>query len=291
MINKKFRTKLLLTLTWGIFLLPYAHGAQGKDFNFPEIVGWKKVLPILVFKPQNLFDYIDGAADLYLSYDFEELLVAEYKGDKKASITVEIYRHRNPTMAFGIYSQERLQNTRFIEIGNQGYIEPMTLNFWMGPYYVKIISYEIGADEEKTLLTLGKAIEATLGEKSPPPAVLSLLPKPGKVQNSESFIFKNFLGYAFFHSAFIANYEYSNKKFKIFIMQGKNKSDSQEMLRQYFAKLGLAQEIKEGFYRLQDPYHGEIEIFWQGDLIWGILDLKDQNLRTYFWQLIKQEAR
>ncbi len=201
----------LVHLSW--LLAPsYAQGAQEKIFDFPDIAGWKKVSPILVFTPQNLYDYIDGAADLYLSYDFQKLWVAEYKGEKKASITVEIYCHRNPILAFGIYSQEKLKDAQIIEIGTHGYMEPFTLNFWMGPYYVKINAYEIGQHGEKTLLFFGKQIEATLGEKSSLPDILSLFPAQGKKAHSAAFIYKNFLGYAFFHSAFMVDYEFSGKK-------------------------------------------------------------------------------
>lgn len=285
----KEKIGLIIFLIHTYCLLPpfFLNWAQAKDFDFPEIAGWKKISPILIFKPQNLYDYIDGAADLYLSYDFQELLVGEYKGPKKASVTVEIYRHRNPTLAFGIYSQERLKDAQIIEIGNQGYIEPLTLNFWIGPYYVKINAYEIGPEGEKTLLIFGKQIEAALGEKSSPPAILSLFPTQGKKANSESFIFKNFLGYAFFHSAFMADYEWASKKFKIFVMQGKEKNECQEMMGKYLQKIGVSHELKEGLYRLPDPYHGEIEFFWQENLIWGILNLDDQNLRAHYWKSMK----
>ncbi len=33
------------------------------------------------------------------------------------------------------------------------------------------------------------------------------------------------------------------------------------MMHKYLQKLGISKEIKEGFYRLQDPYHGVIEFF------------------------------
>ncbi|MGB9700216.1 MAG: hypothetical protein ACPL5I_12620 [Thermodesulfobacteriota bacterium] len=84
----------------------------------------------------------------------------------------------------------------------------------------------------------------------------------------------------------MADDEFSGKKFKIFAMQGRDKKDCQEMMPKYLQKLEVSQELKEGLYRLLDPYHGEIEFFWQENLIWGILNLHDQNLRAYYWKLI-----
>jgi len=48
----------------------------------------------LTFGPETLFEHINGASDLYLSYDFQELLVAYYtRKDDGAELTVEIYGH------------------------------------------------------------------------------------------------------------------------------------------------------------------------------------------------------
>jgi len=44
------------------------------------------------FRPDNLFEYINGAAEAYLSYDFKGLIVADFGADaSKATLTVEIY--------------------------------------------------------------------------------------------------------------------------------------------------------------------------------------------------------
>lgn len=76
-----------------------------KAFVFPEVVGWKQSGEIQTYKPDTLFEYIDGGADLYLAYDFQELRMAEYSNEKKASVVIEIYHHKTPIDAFGIYSQ------------------------------------------------------------------------------------------------------------------------------------------------------------------------------------------
>ena len=95
----------------------------GKALHFPEMTGWKQSGEIQTFIPKNLYEYINGAADLYLTYDFQELKVAEYQNEKKASVTVDVYRHKTPLYAFGIYSQERLSEANFLDIGAQGYDE------------------------------------------------------------------------------------------------------------------------------------------------------------------------
>src|SRR4030067_1660218 len=106
-----------ICLVLGTIIFLWVPGAEANDFKFPEIAGWKQSGEIQTFTPKTLYEYINGAADLYLAYDFQELKAAEYLNDKKASVTVEIYRHKSPTNAFGIYSQDRLPGGKYLNIG------------------------------------------------------------------------------------------------------------------------------------------------------------------------------
>ena len=97
----------VVALVMGI-LLTWVPCSIAEGLQFSEIARWKNSPDIQTFTPKTLYEYINGAADLYLACDFEELKVAEYGNEKKASVIVEAYRHRTPEDAFGIYSQERL---------------------------------------------------------------------------------------------------------------------------------------------------------------------------------------
>ncbi len=267
----------------------WASDSGRKTFVFPEVTGWKQSGEIQTFQPENLFDYIDGAADLYLSYDFQELKVAEYRNEKKASVIVEVYRHRTPTHAFGIYSQERLANANFIDVGTQGYIETNVLNFLVGPYYVKINSYNTGAEDQDILLTFAKKVSEHLGEKGSLPSVLSSFPEEGKKKNSEKFIAIKFLGYSFLHSAFTADYELSGKKFKLFLIDGADSGECKDMIQKYLEQIASPEKnITEGHYTISDPYHGEIEADWRGKYIWGILNVNDLTFRSRYLKLFEE---
>jgi len=222
-----------ICLILGIFIFLWVTGAEAGDFKFPEIKGWKQSGEIQTFIPKTLFEYINGAADLYLMYDFQELKVAEYLNEKKASVIIDIYRHKTPTHSFGIYSQERHPKANFINVGAQGYIEEEILNFMAGPYYVKITGYKIESGWREVLISFAKKVLENLGEKGTLPTLLNSFPRDGKVKNSEKFINKNFLGYAFLHSAFTADYELSGRKFKLFVIEGAGKDECKEMIQKY----------------------------------------------------------
>ncbi|RPJ37101.1 MAG: hypothetical protein EHM27_14100 [Deltaproteobacteria bacterium] len=280
------RSLLRIGLLWvfmGFSLFPPAADSQAPPSLFPEMTGWKKSDTLQVFSPDNLYDYINGAADLYLTYEFKELQVGEYNRDDKASVIVEIYRHGSPTNAFGIYSQERLANADFLDIGSQGYYEEKVLNFLSGSYYVKISSANTSKKDREILSRFARETAEKLGGEKGFPALLAAFPEEGKVKNAEKFIGKNFLGYSFFPSAFIADYQAAGQKFKLFIMVGAGPEDCRARLQRYFQQLKQPGEtLAEGRHEISDPYHGNFELFWKGKYIGGILNLSPSPLRQKY---------
>jgi hypothetical protein len=260
-----------------------------KTFTFPKLTGWKQSGEIQTFSPKNLFEYINGAADLYLSYDFQELKVAEYQNAKKASVTIEVYRHKTPIDAFGIYSQERLSDANFLDIGAQGYSETDILNFVSGNYYVKMSSFKTGPEDQEVLSIFGKKVVENLGEKGSLPSILFAFPKEGKRENSEKFVSIKFLGYSFLYAAYTADYDLSGQKFKLFIIEGVDQKECKDMIEKYLQQTGKPEKnIVEGRYTIADPYHGEIDLYWKGKNIGGILNLNDASLRSKYLKLLQE---
>ncbi|MDO9123201.1 MAG: hypothetical protein Q7V12_02120, partial [Deltaproteobacteria bacterium] len=252
-------------LILGLIIFLWVPAAEARDFKFPEIAGWKKSGEIQTFIPKNLYEYINGAADLYFAYDFQELKVAEYQNEKKGSVTVDVYRHKTPLHAFGIYSQERLPEANFLDIGIQGYYEKGFLNFLTGPYYVKLSAINTGPEDQEVLVAFAKRTAENLGPKGSFPSILSAFPAEGKQKHSEKFIAKNFLGYAFLHSSFTADYELQAKKFKLFVIEGKNKNECKDIIEKYLQTVkSPRKDTTEGRYTLSDPHHGEIDLHWRG---------------------------
>ena len=267
----------------------WASGGERGTYSFPEMAGWKQSGEIQIFSRANLYDYINGGADLYLKYDFQELKVAEYQNDRKASVTIEVYRHKTPVHAFGIYSQERLSNANYLEVGAQGYSEKGVLNFLAADCYVKMSSVDVGPEDREVLLAFAKKIVENWERKGSLPSVLSSFPREGEKKNSEKFIAREFLGYAFFHSAFTADYELSGRKFKLFVIEGIDQKECRNMIQEYLKHTGnLQTKVEEGRYQLKDPYHGGMDFYWKGNYIWGALDLDDETLRSKVLKLFAE---
>ena len=286
--SRRIRLGLVEGLILGMTIFLCALESEAKNFNFPDIPGWNRSGDVQTFIPKTLYEYINGAADLYLSYNFEELKVAEYVNDRKASVIVDVYCHATPTDAFGIYSQERLPNANYLDIGVQGYYEKNALNVLSGNYYVKINSFNTGAEDQDILLAFAKRVSANLGQKGTLPPLLTAFPEEGKVANSEKFISKKFLGYAFLHSAFTADYELPDKKFKLFVIETGDPKECRNMIQTFLEQAGKTEKkVAEGRHTISDPHHGEIDLYWRGVNIWGILNFNDLALRSKYLKLLE----
>jgi hypothetical protein len=112
-----------------------------------EIIPGLKIIKEAEYTQESLFGYMNGGAELYLEYGFEELKVSElkYKGhDLKA----EIYRMESPAMAFGIYSVNIFRCD--IQNEEKGYFcqTDFQVQVCRGEYYINIVNND-GSGEGK----------------------------------------------------------------------------------------------------------------------------------------------
>lgn len=245
---------------------------------FPIIDGFQKNEKIESYNPDNLYDYINGAADSYLNYDFEKLYLQRYQGKDEQSIKIEIYKHSNKTTAFGIYSSERPFRGNWIKIGSQGYYEKGILNFYKGQFYVKIMLYKVEKNDEEIISIASKLAENLSGANEVPEA-FKLFPPEGKVDNSEKYIHKNFLGYESFEKAYTVDYETNDTNFEMFLIELDNKAACKTMLDGYFETIKIdTNQIKEGIITAKDPYLGIIYFLWTENTLIGTTNCNDQGL-------------
>jgi len=245
---------------------------------FPGIKGWKTDINDIVYDNVTLWEYIDGAADIYLAYDFENLFIAVYTNNKGKAINVELYRHSSADNAFGIYSAERMPDYNFVDVGVQGYYEPGVLNFFTGQYYVKMSSSGNSLADKAAFLEIAAAINNTLDTGNKWPPVLGLFPPEGKIANSESYIARDFLGYSILHSAFTAEYD-MKEKFKMFIIKLNSESEVKSMLESYSALLNEDKITEESNIRIiHDFFNGMLFILVNSNYMIGVINTTDKDL-------------
>ena len=243
----------------------------------PEIQGVRITESPQIYYPETLFEYINGAAEIYLAYDFKQLMVAQFKKiDAPDSLTVEIYDMGNPKNSFGIYSAERYPDNQFLPLGTQGYIEEGALNFLVGDYYVKLLCFDCEERTDEMLVAFSKDIANRVGYKGGFPVLLDTFPQEGMLPNTQKFILRNVMGYRFLHDGYLATYETKDLSFDCFLIEGSSPEEAQNMLEQYLEAKGAStvQKISNG-YRIKDRYYHNIYLTQVGQYLCGVMKIKE----------------
>jgi len=187
-----------------------------QNVRFPDLKGYKNVNEYPVYTPDDLWNYINGAADAYLALGFIDLHISEYVKGKQL-IKAEIYRFGSEIESFGMYSMERSPDYHFIKVGVQGYNEEGVLNFYKGEYYIKIMTHsKSGKLNESMRLLAGRMAEGIQG-KNEFPAFIRSFPQEGLLGNQETFILEGVLGQDYLRGAFRASYEVEGDRFEIYL--------------------------------------------------------------------------
>jgi len=253
------RSVKILLITAFLIAFSCVTSAQGL---FPVLKGYKSVSDYPVYVPDDLWDYINGAADAYLALGFIDLNITEYTKGRN-TIKAEIYRFGDDAMAFGMYSMERSPGYNFIQTGVQGYNEEGVVHFYKDRYYVKIMTHSGSVKVNEKMKELAGLIAGRIEGKNEFPSLLKLFPAEGLLKNQETYLLESVLGHEFLRGAFRASYEVAGDSFEIYLFNCKDGEEASAMAARLAGDAYTpGEEIFK--YAFEDGYNGVLHITRQG---------------------------
>lgn len=245
--------------------------------------GWVLSGEPRVFVADNLWEYINGGAEGYLVYNFQDVATADYQNDSAdLQAVVDIYRMENNFCGFGIYSAERPYEAEYLKLGSQGYFTGNALHFWQGPYYVKVTSFKEGEQVKTELRKLADSVLAGIGSSSPAPAELEVFPPANQIPNTVRYMARDVLGQSDLKNGFTAEYNEDGTEFKLFFIlhdTAEQALASLESYRDFMNRYGrnledhTADEVT--WFSAEDPYYGAIVAMQAGKTMLGAMGLDD----------------
>jgi len=154
--------KYFILLT--ICLVPLCSTLSGKNPGyFPKIDSWKTKVIKEVHTPENLWDLINGGAEIFVAHGFVDLHRADYIRKKQGCMVhVEVYRFNPGTSAHEMFTEESSPDYKHIDLGKEAYIMEGILNFTTGDYYVKLYSNDQGEAVQDALVLIASEVALTL---------------------------------------------------------------------------------------------------------------------------------
>jgi hypothetical protein len=255
----------------------------------PAAGNFKMKGKVVVYTPSTLENHIDGEAEAVKRFDFRQCAYAEYapSGQGNQLITVDVFQMGSPLDAYGYYSQQRNARARFLKMGAEGYQEPTALNFWKGPYYVRLAITAANAPPafQQAMPQIARAVAARLTGPSSPPAMLSLLP-PGHAPHTEQYVRSNIAAQSYIGNGVVARYLAAGPQAELFIATFPSPAAAKQAYARYEAFLtkpaNLAVGAKpapikglgESALGVRTKFTGEVVIALKGKYLIGVRKAK-----------------
>lgn len=158
-----------------------------------DFLGYKAAHPDQVFSGDGIFDYIDGAGEVFKAYNYRSVLVRRYAKAGAADIIADLFDMGTPKDAFGVFTHD-LDGESWT-IGQGSLYKSGLLQFWRGRYFLSLSAEAETPETKAALADLGSRIAAAIGEDGPPPDLLDKVPddfRTGPVRYLHSPVILNY---------------------------------------------------------------------------------------------------
>jgi hypothetical protein len=222
-----------------------------------EVSGWTKSRDDQVFTRNNIFDYIDGAGEIYLAYDFQFVFVREYGKINAPSMVVEIYQMCSAGDAFGVFTQDTDGDE--VKMGQGALYAGGLLRFWKNKIFVRILADRETPEVKPVIMEVGATIAKAETEEGEMPKMLSLLPTEGleaktlryfhtliSLNSHYYLVSANILGLSPEINAVLARYEIAAEKPRLLLVaypsSGQAESAYTQFVKTYLKEKPLPEE-------------------------------------------------
>jgi hypothetical protein len=150
-----------------------------------------------VYDAETIFQYIDGAGEVYRSYNMKLLVSRRFHKDGRPDIVVDLFDMGTSQDAFGVFTHDL--DGENMDIGQGSNYKAGLLSFWKDRYFGSVFAEEETGDTKPAVLELGRTIAGAIPKKGPVPRLLSYLPPDG-LDTGRVTYFHNYsvLNYHFF---------------------------------------------------------------------------------------------
>ena len=125
------------------------------------VAGWEKTSETRVFDAKNLYQYIDGDAEQYISAGVVSTSTSDYKYQGQLEATVDVHTMGSADGARKILVTGT-KDAKPIQLGDAGVAYAQSIIFRKGTSLVRVVAFESTPDTPQALLALARGVEAKL---------------------------------------------------------------------------------------------------------------------------------
>jgi len=156
-----------------------------EDGNIPN---WNIKDSTEIYFGEDLFMYINGGADLYLEYGFEEVATGRYVNYKNNNILVDIYKMNSIDAAYGIFTLSSTSKGKPMSLGDQSLLYDYYLDLLKGPYFMRFTANNKDNGMIDTLVLFAKEIIPKISINGKKPQLTQTFQLPGMEISNVKYI-------------------------------------------------------------------------------------------------------
>lgn len=251
---------------------------------FPrEIEGYRLAGQVISYTKENLYEYVNGHAEYFISAGFKGLAVGDYiKEDSdvtRPDAVVDIYDMGSGIQAFGVLSDESGGNLSELNNGLTGFRTPSGVGFVKGRYYIRIARYSDEINLESFTVSIAGAIET----EADPFTEFAALPDIGDIVSTR-FIKEAYRGLDFVNNVLEREYVLNGGSVQVFVVAGgrekidKLTGDFIDYFHESDIRYSVSVEKEKKAYRIEDPYEGDWVMISTPDALFGIFGALDDRI-------------
>ena len=252
-----------------------------KDLSIVLPAGFKVMAEMETYDAENLYEKINGKAELYLESGFKDLRCQRFVSQNEQGLWIEIFLYdmglaRN---AFSVYSTQKRPDGETVSAFAlpHHYQTNNAFYFVYGGFYVEIIASVQSQELSNAASVIAVNIPTQLNIKEDRTIDdFGLFADDALVPGSHKLFLKNAFGYDDLTDIFAARYEIDNEAVTVFLSKRSDEAEASAILKSYYAFM-----VKNGAEDIEDfdslgnseavDFYGSIEIvFSKGSFFAGI---------------------
>jgi len=250
--------------------LAMASAAPAADVADCDLVsGWEQKGAARHFTPDNLYEYLDGAAEGYILYGLVQMQGVTCQSGRH-SISIDVFVMNDAEAAYGVFTSNLDPHAPIEKLGMGGQVLLQRALFCKDKYYLELAVNSVN-DRSAALRAFVLEAEKRIPGRSTPPAALSWFPDAKLA--SVRLIPESVLGLRLLKRGFVAHYE-QGQAFVVVEDSPASAASVLSQLRQRFGDAGPAQVADEAF-QTDDQYLGGLCMFRKGRYLGGFANMPD----------------
>jgi hypothetical protein len=266
---------------------PIVPGVQKLAAFIPPTIGSYVSEADQTFDAESIFDYIDGAGEVYRSYNMKLLVSRRFHKDGKPDLVVDLFDMGSPEDAFGVFTHDL--DGEDARVGQGSNYKAGLLSFWKDRYFGSVYAEEETAETKGLVFELGRRIDGAIPGLGERPGLLRFLPPDGLDAGRVRF----------FHNQFVLNYHFFVADTNILLLDQKtdavladygSKDDRSKVLLAAYEDGGSAAKAGASFARAYMPEAAEKGIVKAENGKWTAVRVYDRYVVIVFDMIAERAA-